>query len=142
LEGCRALIGSLPHWFGVPESNTNYLRNLSLLPSWIAVSDGVVIGAITMEPHFPGSFEVHFMAVRPEWHRHGVGRALLERLEGEARARGGRWLHVKTLAPSDPDPPYARTRAFYQAMGFEMLFESDLLFGDPGNPAVVMLKAL
>ena len=138
---CSALVEALPDWFGIPESNASYLRNLSRLPSWVALRDGVLVAAITLEPHFPGSFEVHFMAVRPEHHRQGIGRLLLAHLEATARQRGAQWLHVKTLAPSHPDPYYARTRAFYQAMGFAPLFESEALFG-PSNPAVVLVKAL
>jgi GNAT superfamily N-acetyltransferase len=119
----------------------SYLRNLSQLPSWVALLGPRVVGAITLEQHFPSSFEVHFMAVRPERHRHGIGRTLLHHLELEARAQGGRWLHVKTLAPSHPDPYYARTRAFYQAMGFTPLFEITALWG-PENPTVVLVKPL
>jgi hypothetical protein len=70
-----------------------------------------------------------------------VGRALLAHLEAEATSRGGRWLHVKTLAPSHPDPFYVRTREFYSAMGFSPLFESSALWG-PANPAVVLVKCL
>ncbi len=81
------------------------------------------------------------MAVHPACHRRGVGRRLVEELEAEARRRGGRWLHVKTLAPSHPDPFYARTRAFYLALGFDPLFESEAIWG-PENPAVVLVKAL
>jgi GNAT superfamily N-acetyltransferase len=81
------------------------------------------------------------MAVRPEFHRQGVGRALLSHLEIEAAARGGLWLHVKTLAPSHPDPFYARTRKFYEAMGFAPLFESETQWG-PENPALVLVKRL
>jgi len=140
-EPCRALIAALPDWFGIPESNAAYLHNLSLLPSWVALVASEVVGAITLEQHFPASFEVHFMAVRPEYHRRGIGRALLERLQTEADARGGRWLHVKTLAPSHPDPFYARTRAFYTAMGFSPLFESSVLWSAE-NPALVLVKLL
>ena len=135
------LIAALPDWFGLPESNAEYLRNLSRLPSWVALRGGQLVGAVTLEPHFPESFEVHFMAVRPEHHRHGIGKLLLERLEAEARARGGRWLQVKTLGPSHPDSSYARTRAFYEAMGFSPLFESAALWG-PENPALVLVKVL
>jgi GNAT superfamily N-acetyltransferase len=140
-EACNALIAALPEWFGLPESNAVYLRNLSLLPSWVALVDSEVVGAITLEQHFPASFEVHFMAVRPEHHRRSIGRSLLVRLETQARARGCRWLHVKTLAPSHPDPCYARTRAFYEAMGFSPLFESSALWSAE-NPAVVLVKLL
>lgn len=140
-EACEALIAALPRWFGLPDSNAAYLRNLSLLPSWVAIVDSQVVGAITLEQHFPASFEVHFMAVRPEYHRRGIGRALLDHLEAEVRAGAGRWLHVKTLAPSHPDPFYARTRAFYEAMGFSPLFESSA-FWSADNPAVVLVKRL
>jgi GNAT superfamily N-acetyltransferase len=82
------------------------------------------------------------IAVDPGHHRAGVGSRLVERLESEVQTRGGvRLLHVKTLGPSDPDPEYGRTRAFYHALGFLPLFESDLLFG-PDNPAVVLVKPL
>jgi len=141
IKECEEVIATLPDWFGLPESNLAYLRNLRVLPSWVALLDSQLVGAITLERHFPESFEVHFMAVRPEYHRRGVGRALLEHLESEALARGGRWLQVKTLAPSHPDPFYARTRAFYESMGFAPLFESSALWG-PDNPAVVLVKAL
>ena len=140
-EPCKALIAALPAWFGLPDSNAAYLRNLSLLPSWVAIVASQVVGAITLEQHFPASFEVHFMAVRPEYHRRGIGRALLDRLEVEVRAGAGRWLNVKTLAPSHPDPSYARTRAFYEAMGFSPLFESSAFWG-ADNPTVVLVKRL
>jgi GNAT superfamily N-acetyltransferase len=141
-DECAALLGTVPEWFGIPASNANYLRNLSILPSWLALADTRVIGAITLEEHFAESHEVHFMAVRRDHHRRGVGRALLSHLESEAVSRGARWLHVKTLASSDPGEFYSRTRAFYQAMGFSPLFVSDVLFGDPRNPALVLVKVL
>ena len=140
-DQCEALIASLPDWFGLPESNAAYLRDLGRLPSWLACHGSEVLGAATLAKHFSNSFEVHFMAVRPDFHRQGIGRALLTHLEGEAAKRGGSWLHVKTLAPSHPDPFYARTRSFYEAMGFGPLFESSVLWG-PENPAVVLVKRL
>jgi GNAT superfamily N-acetyltransferase len=141
LRDCESLIAALPGWFGIPESNALYLRDLARLPSWVALLGPRLVGAITLEQHAPASFEIHFMAVRPELHRRGIGRALLDHAEAEARARGGRWLHVKTLAPSHKDPGYARTRAFYDARGYSPLFESASLWG-PGNPAVVLVKLL
>jgi GNAT superfamily N-acetyltransferase len=138
---CKELIEALPEWFGLPESNASYLRNLAELPSWLALNEGEVVGAATLEEHFPGSFEIHFMAVRPDFHRRGIGRLLVERLEDEARIGNGRWLHVKTLAPSHPDPFYARTRAFYLALGFAPLFQSSEIWG-PENPAVILVKTL
>ena len=141
-EPCAAMLATIPEWFGIPESNTAYLRNLALMPSWVALSGAEVVGAITLEQHFAESFEVHFVAVRRDHHRQGVGRSLLAHLEREAVARGARWLQVKTLGPSEPHQGYARTRDFYLAMGFSPLFESGVLFGDPRNPALVLVKRL
>lgn len=138
---CEDLIAALPDWFGIPESNAAYARDLARLPSWLALRADRLLGAVTLGSHFPGSFEIHFLAVHPAQHRHGIGRALVEHLEARARDAGGRWLHVKTLAPSHPDPYYARTRAFYQALGFEPLFESSALW-NPDNPALILVKRL
>src|SRR5215470_3328206 len=138
---CEALIAALPDWFAIPESNASFLRNLALLPSWLALLESRVVGAITLERHFPSAFEVHFMVVHPEHHRQGIGRALLARVEEAARSEGGLWLHVRTLGPSHPDPFYARTRAFYAAMGFAPLFETTAMWGDD-NPTLVSVKRL
>lgn len=140
-RACESLIAALPEWFGIPEANASFLEGLATTPSWVALLGEDVVGAVTLEQHFEGSFEVLFMAVRPEHHRRGIGRALLARAESEARARAGCLLHVRTLAPSHPDPSYARTRAFYTAMGFVPLFESTAFWG-PANPAVVLVKPL
>ncbi|MBE0699554.1 MAG: GNAT family N-acetyltransferase [Anaerolineaceae bacterium] len=140
-SSCAGLIAALPDWFGIPEANAAYLRDLALLPAWVALSGDRLVGAAALAAHFPGAFEIHFLAVHPDCHRRGIGRGLVELLEGEARQRGGRWIHVKTLGPSHPDPFYARTRAFYAALGYEPLFESSAIWG-PENPAVVLIKFL
>jgi GNAT superfamily N-acetyltransferase len=94
-----------------------------------------------LRAHFPASAENHVLAVHPDHHRQGIGRALLRHAEEWLRSRGVELFHVKTLGPSDPYPPYADTRAFYQALGFRPLFETTALWG-PENPALVLAKAL
>jgi GNAT superfamily N-acetyltransferase len=140
-EPSQALIDALPDWFGMPESNAAYLRNMSILPSWVACSGTTLVGAITVERHFPSSFEVHFLAVHPDYHRRGIGRALLTHAEMEARAAGGQWFHVKTLSASHEDPFYAGTRRFYEGTGFAPLFESDRIWGSDA-PTLVLVKHL
>ncbi len=80
------------------------------------------------------------MAVDPAEHRHGAGRALVTALERDLIADGVRLLQVKTLGPSRPDAGYARTRKFYQAMGFEPVEEITGLW--PENPCLIMVKPL
>jgi ribosomal protein S18 acetylase RimI-like enzyme len=140
-EDCANLLAALPQWFGLPESNKEYLANLDHLPSWLALINEKVVGIVSLEAQLPGTFEVSFLAVAPDHHRQGIGNLLVKKLETEVKQQGGRWLLVKTLAPSHPDPFYARTREFYKALGFDPLFESNVFWGAE-NPAVVMIKAL
>ena len=58
------------------------------------------------------------LGVRPEWRRKGVGRQLFAAVERGLRARGVRFLTVKTVAAPDDDPVYGATRRFYEAIGF------------------------
>ena len=61
-------------------------------------------------------------------------------VEGDARAFGTRLIQVKTIGPSNPDPRYDATRAFYQDMGFLPVEEVHGLWH--ANPALVMVKVL
>ena len=65
-----------------------------------------------------------------------VGSALLAAAEGWLRTQGVRFLTVKTLSATHPDPGYAATRAFYAATGFVPLLELPDLW-DPGNPCLI-----
>jgi ribosomal protein S18 acetylase RimI-like enzyme len=138
---CTNIISALPDWFGIPERNAEYIRNLAIMPSWVAVSGKKAVGVITLEKIQDKSFEIHFLAVHPKFHGKGIGRALVSQAEKEARRQGGRAIFVKTLGPSRPDRNYAKTRAFYEAMGFTPLFESTAIWGKR-NPALIMVKLL
>jgi hypothetical protein len=61
-------------------------------------------------------------------------------IEADARRSGVRLLEVKTLGPSHPDLGYARTRHFYETIGFLPLEETDL-WGEQ-NPCLIMVKPL
>ena len=56
-------------------------------------------------------------------------------------AQGVRYLTVKTLAADHPDPHYAATRRFYEALGFEPLEVFPTLW-DADTPCLLMLKCL
>jgi GNAT superfamily N-acetyltransferase len=81
------------------------------------------------------------MGVKPEHHRHGLGRQMVEFAETWLRARDIEYLQVKTLSPRRPDPGYAKTRAFYLACGFRPLQEFPDLW-QPENPALQMIKTI
>jgi GNAT superfamily N-acetyltransferase len=133
---CEAVLRSLPEWFGIEEATAAYIRDVAELPTFAAGDDAL----LSLKLHFPRAAEVYVMGVRRERHRDGLGRALLGAAEEWLRARGGQYLQVKTLGPSRPDENYARTRAFYEAMGFVPLEELHGLW--EGSPALILVKHL
>jgi GNAT superfamily N-acetyltransferase len=99
------------------------------------------LGLATLNPQTPATGELHLIAVLQSHHRRGIGAALLARIETLAQEQGARFLTVKTLAPSHPDPGYAATRGFYEKSGFLPLEVFPLLWG-PANPCLLMAKPL
>jgi N-acetylglutamate synthase-like GNAT family acetyltransferase len=141
IRACERILGALPEWFGIEESNRAYIRSLETLPSYVAIVDGEVAGFLTLKPHFPTASEMHVLAVERSMHRRGVGRALFERAEADLQAAGVALLQVKTLGPSNPDEGYRKTREFYTALGFLPLEETTALWG-PDDPSLIMVKVL
>jgi GNAT superfamily N-acetyltransferase len=140
-EGCAAVLARLPHWFGFPAVNAEYIAGLGRMPAWVARRDGAVAGFIAIERRTETAAEIVVLAVAPELHRTGVGSALLDAAEGWLRGQGYRFVYLLTLGPSDPDEGYTRTRAFYAARGFAPLFETTAFWGE-AQPALLLVKPL
>jgi ribosomal protein S18 acetylase RimI-like enzyme len=138
---CEPILRSLPQWFGIEEAVVHYVQEIEHLPTFLAVADGRVAGFLSLKEHFAEAAEVYVMGLRVEYHRRGLGCALVERAEEWFRSRGGEYLQVKTLSPARADENYARTRAFYRAMGFRPLEEFPHLW-DEANPCLLLVKAL
>ncbi len=138
---CRSVLAELPAWFGIPESNQDYIDHAERELGVVARSDDEVIGLTTLVRHSPQSAEVYLMAVRPAWHRSGAGRAMLHVAEDHLGDDGVEFLQVKTLSARSPDPNYALTREFYLAYGFRVLEEFPDLW-HPSNPALQMIKSI
>jgi GNAT superfamily N-acetyltransferase len=136
---CRRVLAELPTWFGIEEAVEGYVRAADAHQSLIAAVGGADVGITTLVRHTPYAAEVHLMAVLPALHRRGIGTAMLDHAEAGLAADGVEFLQVKTLSDTDPDPGYARTRAFYLGYGFRPLQELPELW-DPSNPAVQMIK--
>jgi GNAT superfamily N-acetyltransferase len=138
---CEPILRALPQWFGIEEAIVHYVQEIEYLPTFLAVAEDGIAGFVSLKEHFVEAAEVYVMGVRAGYHRQGVGRALIGRAEEWFRSRGGEYLQVKTLSPARPNEDYARTRAFYRAMGFRPLEEFPLLW-DAANPCLLLVKAL
>jgi coenzyme F420-0:L-glutamate ligase/coenzyme F420-1:gamma-L-glutamate ligase len=132
----EAVLRDLPDWFGIEEATQGYIEAAALLPTFAVRPD---LGFLCLKQHTERAAEVYVMGVRHEHQRRGLGRALVQAAEAWCRARGVRYLHVKTLGPSRPDREYAATRAFYESMGFIALEELHGLW-DEENPALFLVK--
>jgi ribosomal protein S18 acetylase RimI-like enzyme len=137
---CRAILEALPSWFGIPEAVEDYVSVADRSPTVIARVEGRDVGFLTVVQHNEFAAEIYAMGVVPEWHRRGIGTAMLDHVEASLAGSGVEYLQVKTLSASHPDPGYARTRAFYLARGFRPLEEFPDLW-NPGNPALQLVKA-
>jgi ribosomal protein S18 acetylase RimI-like enzyme len=137
----EAVMRALPEWFGLEESLLEYVEAARTLPTLIASEATRDVGFLTIKQHTAGSAEIVAMGVLPDRHHRGVGRELLEAAAAQVTANETRLLQVKTLGPSDPDVYYARTRSFYEALGFIGLEETTAFWGE-ANPCLIMVKAL
>ncbi len=141
IDACERIARSLPAWFGIEEGLQELRHCLETEAGWVALSGEEPIGFLTVAAPFPETREITWMAVAPEWHRHGVGRRLVERVIEAARSERATLLHVKTLADAHPSPEYAQTRAFYAALGFQRLVVVPELW-DPANPCLLLVRPL
>ena len=140
VEGCRAVLEALPDWFGIPEAIDGYVTRLSALDGYVAIEGGRVVACLGLKRHGPRSIEIDVIAVRPELHRAGLGALLVEHAAVRAQAVGCSILHMKTIGPSSDDTNYAKTRLFWEAVGFVPMEEMDIW--TPTNPCLLMVKPL
>lgn len=131
---------SLPEWFGIESSIVAYAQAMERMESYVAMDGATVVGFIAIDSRSDVASEIHVLAVARPYHGAGTGRALVEHVERLLIARGIEYLQVKTLGPSRPNEHYARTRGFYERMGFRPL-EENALWGDV-NPCLIMVKHL
>jgi GNAT superfamily N-acetyltransferase len=122
----------------------------SLVVYWVLREKGVALAGpeprafvspVSEETHTAFAAEVYVMGVKRPWHRREIGRALIETAVELATSNGVRFLTVKTLSPSNDDPNYARTRLFYEAVGFMPIEEFPSLWGLE-NPCIFMFRPI
>lgn len=137
---CEGILRSLPDWYGIEASIVQYRRDLDHMESFVAEVETGIIGFLAINQHNDYTAEIHLTAVRQEFHRRGVGRALVKYAEELLHSRGIEYLELKTLGPSRPAASYDRTRAFWAALGFRPVEETNL-WGEE-NPCLIMIKHL
>lgn len=85
-----------------------------------------------LAPRGAGEGDIQTIAVAPHARRHGLGRALMHALIGEARNRGAREVFLEVRA----DNPGAQT--LYRTLGFEEIGVRPRYYQPDGVDAIVM----
>lgn len=138
---CDSILHKLPDWFGIESSTAEYVGMVGELPFYATYADENPVGFLAVKTHNPFTAEVCVMGVLGEYHRMGIGTALIERAVQFCRQEGMVYLTVKTLDGSVNFEPYERTRRFYEKMGFIPLEVFPLLW-DEANPCLFLAKHL
>ena len=88
-------------------------------------------------PATTGSYDLYWIAVHPDFHRHGIGRRLIDETETRIKEAGGTRIYVDTSQRVQ----YASTRAFYESCRYRL--ETILTdFYAPGDGKAIYCKEL
>mgnify|MGYP003371021970 FL=1 len=114
----RVILEALPEWFGIPEARENYIRESADEIMLVSSEGGEPDGFLCLKETGRGTLELAVMGVLKEYHRQGVGTALVQAAKRIARERGYSFLQVKTVQMGRY-PEYDATNRFYLSLGFK-----------------------
>lgn len=135
------IMNALPEWFRPKEDILRKSKLHREMPFFAAYYKGEAAGFLALKLHNAYTGDIYDLGVKKEYHRMGMGHALVSRAEGYLKERGFRFLTVKTLHESAVYAPYDRTRAFYKKEGFLPL-EVMETYWNKENPCLFLIKTL
>ena len=138
---CDSILRSLPDWFGIESAIVDYVKAVPDMPMLVAKHGNEVIGFLSLHTHFAQTAEIHVMGVLQPFHRQKIGQQLIIAAQNFLIQKNYRFLTVKTLSESRPNPEYDRTRQFYLSVGFTPVEEFKTLWNEH-NPCLFLIKAL
>jgi [ribosomal protein S18]-alanine N-acetyltransferase len=100
------------------------------------VSFGEVVGYAGLSLSVPDEAWINNVAVRRDFQRRGVGRALLDDLHAEAARRGARQILLEVAADNDP------AQLLYASYGFEVIGRRRGYYQPSNTDALVMSHEL
>jgi putative acetyltransferase len=88
---------------------------------WALERDGEVLGMVALKPSEPGLIELKKLYLLPPARGRGLGRALVEHVEQEARRLGARRVHLWS------DTRFSTAHRVYERLGYRRLPETRAL---------------
>lgn len=136
----RVILEALPEWFGIPEARENYIRESADEIMLVSSEGGEPNGFLCLKETGRDTLELAVMGVLKEYHRQGVGTALVQAAKRIARERGYSFLQVKTVQMGRY-PEYDATNRFYLSLGFKE-FEVFPTLWDEWNPCQIYVMSV
>jgi GNAT superfamily N-acetyltransferase len=136
----RVILEALPEWFGIPEARENYIRESADEIMLVSSEGGEPDGFLCLKETGRDTLELAVMGVLKEYHRQGVGTALVQAAKRIAWERGYSFLQVKTVQMGRY-PEYDATNRFYMSLGFQE-FEVFPTLWDEWNPCQVYVMSV
>ena len=140
-EEIMLITKALPQWFTA--RGRKYIRQaLNKHDGFVAYKKHILGFALYRKWKIIG--ELTWIGVLPEYHRKGIGTALVRSVEKELKKGGVEKVKVATLAQTVRYEPYERTRKFYSNMGFEYHKINKNFYKDKGErlDRLVLIKNL
>ena len=139
-EIARYILEKLPEWFGIEESRENYILESKNQFFIAALEMDKPIGFVCLKETGDATVELSVLGILKEYHRKGIGKALILNAKENAIALGYSFLQVKTVQMGKYEE-YDRTNLFYQSVGFQEFEVFPTLWGE-GNPCQIYVMAL
>lgn len=136
---CGEILRALPEWFGLEEGIQIYLQGVRDSTFFTVSVENRVVGFCAVKIHFQINAELYVLGLRKEFHGQGIGTRMIHQVRRHCRESGIRFVTVKTVSDQNPDIHYAKSRRFYEKMGFWPLEIFPELW-DENNPCLYMIR--
>lgn len=136
----RQVLEALPEWFGIEQAREEYISDSTGQMLFASIHDEQPVGFLCLKPTGRDTVELAVMGVRKEYHRQGIGRALVKSACQMAKKQGFSFMQVKTVQMGHY-PEYDATNRFYQSLGFKE-FEVFPILWDEWNPCQIYVMFL
>lgn len=136
----REILESLPEWFGIEEAREDYIAKSAEQVFFAAYDKSQAVGFLTLKETGKDTVELAVMGVKSEYHRRGIGRALMVVAKEYGKQKGYSFMQVKTVEMGRYEI-YDKTNAFYLSQGFKELEVFPTLW-DERNPCQIYIMSI
>lgn len=137
----RLILEDLPEWFGIECALEGYITASKNQTFIVYEENHCPLGFCTLDITGEKSCDMHVLGVLKGHHGKAIGTQLVRAAEYRARQLKKSFMTVKTLSARHPDIHYAKTRQFYEKMGYVKL-ETLTTLWDENNPCDYYIKSL